>query len=167
MLRIRRSHGKDKKGRGLTHLRNNIAIFIAGYFIAGLATWKIGEHRLFPIFSWSLFSSIPQKNQETFDILIYSHTDQRPAIPFNRASNTMASGQGNIIAIKLIQKLGRAYKQKDMAKFKQLRMLFENNYLTGEVKYELISETYNPIVKLKTGASTTKRLASFISSSSK
>ncbi len=62
----------------------------------------------------------------------------------------------------MIQRLGRAVDKGRTGEVADLRRLLEQNYLRGQVRYELLFERYDPLDKWKTGKSQeTRRLASF------
>lgn len=153
---------KKEKILNLRRLQKMLSIFVFMYLVVGIATVKVGE--IFPVFSWSLFSQIPSKNQRQFDIFIHGNNEKsiNPPIQFNQAPDFTVKNQKNTAAVNLIQQLGIAYTTNNEEEFIQLQTLFEKNYLMDKVKYELISETYHPIKKLKTGESTVKHLKFFL-----
>ena len=52
---------------------------------------------------------------------------------------------------KVIQRLGRASERGEADQVEHYRRLLEQNYLGGEIRYELIFERYNPLTKWRTG----------------
>ncbi|PZD74015.1 hypothetical protein C1752_01762 [Acaryochloris thomasi RCC1774] len=97
-------------------------------------------------------------------MIVYEHNGKgiHPPVTFNKAPDSIAPSR-DINAVVVIQKMGKSYLKDDSAGFERFQNLFEKNYLKGEVKYELISETYNPVDKYKSGESKVRHLDYFVS----
>ena len=125
----------------------NLPLFLP--FLIGIGSQLLIKREIFPIFSWFLFSRTP--NQEThFKIVIYKHNNQtlNPPISFHQAPQSIAQS-GVISATFVIDKLGNSYLQGKQEDIKKQRQILENNYLNGNVEYELIRESFDPIKKWK------------------
>lgn len=107
------------------------------YFFIGKLTdyMRIGE--IFPIYSWQLFSFVPQKSITEFAIQI-----QETSALFQAPS---------VAAHTLIQKLGKAQTRNNSIKVEQFRKEFEEYYLKQPVKYDLILITFNPLERWRNG----------------
>ncbi len=155
MVTAKRSH----RPTPLRQTQRFLILVILVYFFAGTVSQKLipGVDEIFPLFGWSLFSKIPNQSR-TYTVWIHEHDGRKldPPLEFLRAPDAVVTGN-RYIARKLIQRLGRAHEQGDMAAVAGLRQLFEANYLHGKVTYELRFERYQPLEKWRTGKSQDSR----------
>lgn len=137
----------------LRRLRRALIAILIVYFVAGNASQKLvpGVDEIFPFFGWSLFSSVPNEDRR-FTILIAAHDGRvfDPPVPFLQAPDDVVVGN-RFVGRKVIDKMGRAKKRGRGRKVKKYRSLLEENYLRGQVRYDLIYERYDPLEKWKTG----------------
>ncbi|HEV7504353.1 MAG TPA: hypothetical protein VGS07_05550 [Thermoanaerobaculia bacterium] len=143
----------------LRRLRRRLALLVLVYFFAGVASQKLvrGVDEIIPLFGWSLFSKVPNEASR-YTLLIHRHKKQvlNPPVSFLHAPDTIVVGN-RYVGRKVIQRLGRAIERHKTAEVEDLRRLFEENYLSGRVRYELVFERYNPMQKWKTGANLEER----------
>ncbi|MBJ93724.1 MAG: hypothetical protein CMP23_04530 [Rickettsiales bacterium] len=130
--------------------------FFCAYILAACCIKKFKEgNEIFPIFTWSLFSSIPARESQSYAVQIVE-VDGRsfdPPLDFMMAKELL-SGAGDINAHYLILRLGKAIDQDGQSEARELRRLFESNYLDGshaQLKYQVIVNRFNPVEKWKTG----------------
>lgn len=145
--------------RPLRKLQRRLVWVLVVYLLGGTISQKLvpGVDEIFPFFGWSLFSRIPALDSR-YELVIHSHNRNRfePAETFLLAPPRVVSGDRNI-GRKLIQSLGEAREDGDAEEFERLRALLESNYLLGRVEYELVFESYDPLVKWRTGEVTERR----------
>ena len=142
-----------------------ISILIA-YSIVGiiLQLFVSGRNEIFPVFSWALFSRVPNKIIE-YNIVITS-VDGQPlhtVLTYNKASEWFTKSN-SINAYYVIQTLGRAVYSGDANQVKEVRKYFEPLYLgdVNTVEYELIKLTIDPLKLKKYGlVENIQNLASF------
>lgn len=143
----------------LRPLRRRLLVTLVVYGLAGTASQKMvpGVDEIFPLFGWSLFSKVPNQDSRYW-IVIRRHEGRQidPPVAFLQAPDSIATGN-RYIARKLIQRLGRAHDRGDREGLAMLRRLLEQNYLKGNVRYELLFERYDPLAKWRTGADLERR----------
>ena len=143
----------------LRQLRRRLILILVVYFVAGTASQKLlpGIDEIFPFFGWSLFSMVPGQDSR-YEILIHRHNGRElvPAQAYLSAPRSMTAGD-RYLGRKLIQRMGRAREEGETEKEERLRRLLERNYLAGRMEYELVFESYDPLLKWKTGENTGQR----------
>lgn len=147
------------KRRPLNARRRWIVLGLAAYFVAGTASQKLlpGIDEVFPLFGWSLFSKVPNTgNRYTVVISRQDGSAVEPPVLFLEAPESIVRGN-RYIASKLIERIGRAEDEGDRPRANHLRGVFEANYLRGEVRYELIHETYDLLEKWTDGTNLERR----------
>lgn len=143
----------------LRRLRRRLAFLVLVYCFAGAASQKLvrGVNEIIPLYGWSLFSKVPNEDSR-YALLVHRHKEQTldPPVSFLHAPDTIVTGN-RYVGRKVIQRLGRAVERHKADEIEDLRRLLEQNYLSGQVRYELIFERYNPMQKWKTGANLEER----------
>lgn len=143
----------------LRRQRRRLTCLIVVYFFVGAASQKLvpGVDEIFPFYGWSLFSKVPNRDSR-YTVLLHAHEGRtlEPPIPFLHAPESMVVGN-RFIGRKLIQRLGGAQDRGEAAEVETLRKLLEESYLLGEVRYELVFESYNPLQKWLTGENDEQR----------
>ena len=143
----------------LRFLNRSVTIVLVGYaVISTAASFYIGGFRtqpseeLFPFFTWSLFSWVPDtRNLYVVEVIrLDGQTFQPPRdmrdIPVFADKTTLAS--------KATQSLGRTRGQDEA-----LRQTFETRYLKNrEVVYRLVRESYNPLDRWRNGSVDERRI---------
>lgn len=145
--------------RFLRRLRWQLTLLVVVYFFAGAASQKLlpGIDEIIPLYGWSLFSKVPNEDSR-FVLLIHRQKKRnfKPPVPFLHAPETLVTGN-RYVGRKVIQRLGRAIEKGQADKVRDLRLLLEQSYLVGRVRYELVFERYDPVQKWKTGANLESR----------
>jgi len=147
----------DQQARShpLRQLRRLLVSFLIVYFVAGNVSQKMipGVDEIFPFFGWSLFSKVPG-HESRYEVVIHRHNGRElaPAQAYLSAPPSMVAGD-RYVGRKVLQQLGKALDEGESTKAERLRRLFERNYLRGPLEYELVFESYDPLIKWKTGES--------------
>lgn len=120
---------------------------LALYFIVGSVSWFVFRVEYYPIFSWDLFSRVP--NTVTDYGLLITAVDQAPLdqqLYFEEASMLFAD-TNSIIASNMIQGIGYNTTVGNKADAEALRIQFESLYFEAyqSVTYEIVQRTYTPI----------------------
>ncbi len=143
----------------LRRLRRRLVVVLIVYCVGGAVSQKLlpGVDEIIPFFGWSLFSRVPPVGSR-YELMIHRHQGRAVAPPaaFLRAPERMVKGD-RYLAHKVIAKLGAALDEGDGAEAERLRRLLERNYLAGAVEYEVVFESYDPLVKWRTGESLERR----------
>jgi hypothetical protein len=144
----------------LRSLERRLVFLVLVYAVAGVVSQKLvpGVDEIFPFFSWSLFSGVPNRVDD-YTILIDEQDGRTldPPVELLRAPASIAMGNRSI-ARKVIQNLGSAQESGDTAEAARLARVLESEYLRGRVRYRLVFERYEPLVKWKTGADEERRV---------
>ena len=125
-----------------------------GLFLWGSA-WSILEGETFPIFSWSLFSTVAQPTSSDAAVLMLEIDGRQFEPPLDFMSSfEIVPHAGNITVYYVIQ--GMARETLDDAaggSAGKYRNLFEHQYLNfykRRIRYELVQRSYDPIERWKT-----------------
>lgn len=133
-----------------------VLFFISASLYLGFS----GKRDAFPLFSWALFTYVP--NYETDFGLLITHLDGRELQPPRDFMELgVFSGAGNIRAYFSLQDLGGAILNKEPERIESLRRSFEEQYLqgySGEVRYLIIARRFDPVDKWRTGKYKPKRV---------
>lgn len=137
----------------LRKLQKRLALIVIVYFFAGSASQKLMPFdidEVFPFFGWSLFTKVPNE-EVTYTLRIDEHDGvAQPGISFLRAPGNMVVGD-RYIARKVIQHLGKATFRGETEEVLRQRQLLEDTWLRGQVRYRLVREVYDPLLKWRTG----------------
>ena len=131
--------------------RKFILIVIFSYFIAGISIGflNVKDEEVFPFFSWSLFSRIPNRGyQYSVQITEYNGQIIKPVL-FQKASSIVNKSHSSE-PDRIIQNMGKNF-DKNTQEFEKMKNLLEGNYLGNTTKYNLVLLTYDPLQKWKTG----------------
>ena len=142
----------------LRRRRRHLVLILIVYCIGGTVSQKVLRvDEIFPFFGWSLFTKVPNIDQR-YEILIHRHrrTELDPPVPYLRASDSMAT-DNRYHGRKVIQALGKAFEEGDEAGVRERRRQLETNYLRGQVRYELVFESYDPYEKWRSGENLERR----------
>jgi predicted DCC family thiol-disulfide oxidoreductase YuxK len=135
---------------------NTFNLFIIGfiflYFMVGTITGFLGVKEIFPFFSWSLFSRVPNKTTSEYAVIVSTYNGMTVFPPrlFQEAKEIIHESE-SIIARRLIQDFGKAYQNMEIREADELRKLFEANFIKSPAKYRLIRMIHNPVERWKTG----------------
>jgi len=110
-----------------------------------------GKNEIFPIFTWSLFAKIPNKLVD-YELKIISYDGEIfTSAEYLYQSDHFSRGVKSITNFKLIQKYGKAVKNKNQKNIKKYQQLINNIvFHDKEVKYVLVKRTFDPIKRWNT-----------------
>lgn len=140
-------------------------LLVLGYIAMALILGLSFFHReIFPVFSWSLFSTVAEKKAE-FAVLVTGMDGKTLETPleFMESEGTFP-GAGSIRAYYTIQNLGAATLRRRGDDIERLRRVFEQNYLASEgreVHYRLIFRSFDPVERWRGGSYTFRPVADF------
>jgi hypothetical protein len=153
--------------REYRRIRNGVAMFLAAYFLGGLLTLLLPQMEVFPVYSWFLFSLVPQSGPQYG--LLLTQVDGRevdPPLLYQEAEGWVDLPHSPTV-FKLTQQLGAAVEHGG-ADAKRCRELLEHNWLPPKTRYELVRINGDPIARMRHGEyEITRRLAKFSSAEAK
>ena len=125
----------------------------------GLFLWgsvrALFKGETFPIFSWHLFSLVPQPDSSDAAVFILEIDGRlfEPPLDF-MSSFEVVPNAGNITVYFVIQKMAREYQTDSTGRSAgKYRSLFELQYLDfyeRRIRYELVERSYDPVELWKT-----------------
>lgn len=140
-------------------LRGWVALFLAGYFVLGLATVMLPQQEVFPVYSWFLFPLVPGQQtryalrlQEAQGPLLYQDAEGFVANPHS------------VTVDELVQRLGRAVEQGRTNEQQHICQVLEKNHLPSPCRYELVSIVFDPLIRWHTGRHEVRPIAQYQSS---
>lgn len=112
------------------------------------------NENLYPLFSWNLFSHIPNEVQTyTIAILSYNHTTYNPPLAFDKKLFLLSSVHRSPNEFTwAIGELGRALATQDTDAVKTYRTLVEVLFRGMPAQYEVRHAIYDPITLWETGS---------------
>lgn len=140
--------------RSYRRLQAAIAALIVAYVVVSTAI-KVGPgpSEIFPVFSWSLFSHVPNLRHD-YGLLILA-VDGRGDDPPRYIEETRGvfPRAHRAVRARNIQELGRAASENDWVRARDIRRFIEPLYL-GErrlVRYAIVRRAYDPLERWKRG----------------
>jgi len=127
--------------------------FLVVYFVVGKYTERLPEAEWYPFFSWTLFSKIPALNEE-YAVRIHEYEGKifDPPIFFSQTQGVYSVSNTSITEYHfMIQLLGRSLKRNQEDEIIRRRQIFEANFLSHPVIYEVVKIKYDSIKYWKTG----------------
>jgi hypothetical protein len=144
----------------LNAIRRQLLIaIVVGHVLASLALGFTSafDQEIFPIFSWRLFSRVPNHSRRhTLLIQNYNGADF-PENCFLEKSEIIKESE-LVTVSKLTQRLGTAVRRMDKSQERALLEQLTTNYLTGTVRFQLVEIEYDPIARRKSGELIRSRL---------
>jgi hypothetical protein len=140
-----------------------VALFLAGYFVLGLATLALPRQEVFPCYSWFLFALVPGQESQ-YALRLEEVRGQKLAEPvlFQDADN-LVDEPHNVMMRDLVQQFGVAVERGQTDEQARLRRVMEKNYLPTPCRYELVVLTYEPLTRWRTGRCDIRTLAEYSS----
>jgi hypothetical protein len=138
--------------------------FLVAMVLIGYAAIPLPGNELFPFYSWSMFSLVPSE-KNAFTVFIHEVNGQ-PLLPpreFQQAGQ-LVHAPHSVVAYKVIQKLGDAYKNGTPQAQAQMKELFEKNYLPQPMRYALVHMNYDPLTRWKNGGRTLEPMFEWVRS---
>jgi len=128
-----------------------VALFLAGYFVLGLATLALPRQEVFPCYSWFLFALVPGRESQ-YAVRLQEVRGQKLAEPvlFQDADNFVDEPH-NVMVRDLVQQWGTAIEKGRLDEQAHLRRVMEKDYLPTPCRYELVVLTYEPLTRWRTG----------------
>ena len=136
--------------REYRRIRNGVALFLAAYFVGGLLTLLLPQREVFPVYSWFLFSLVPQSGPQ-YGLLLKEVDGQElgPPVLYQDAEGWIETPHSETV-FKLVQQLGEALEHQDVA-VKKYRELLDHEWLPPRTRYELVTINTDPIKRWKRG----------------
>lgn len=140
-----------------------VTLFLAGYFVLGLATLALPRGEVFPCYSWFLFELVPGRESQ-YAVRLREVHGQKLAEPvlFQDAEDFVAEPH-NVMMRDLVQQLGAEVEKGRMDEQVRLRRVMEKDYLPTPCRYELVVLTYEPLIRWRTGRYDVRSLAEYSS----
>lgn len=146
-------------------MRIFVISFLILYFILGKSTDYFRTGEIFPIYSWQLFSFVPQKTITEFAIEIQELQGKKLETPqLFQNMRSIIPGASLFTAYRTIQNLGRAQTRNNSIKTEKLKKQFEDLYLKLPAKYDLIQITFDPLERWENGTYQKTHIKTFYSS---
>lgn len=140
-----------------------ISYACSGAILAISSTLIKSANEIFPVFSWSLFTFIPNDFHDyALRIIAIDNENLNPTLYFQDAGHWFPETD-SMSAYDSIQKLGTAVSAKDVKRIEEVRQFLEPIYL-GEVKsvsYEIVERSFDPLDRWKYGKFNTVRSLGF------
>lgn len=132
-----------------------IVLIVIAYVTIGVSLEFsiMNSKEIFPIFSWSLYSKIPN-TVEIFSLKITQLNGKKLNTPlFFEDSHSLFHDANSVQAYQTIQDLGWSINRGDIDRGNEIRRYLEEIYLGGykNIKYELVKRSFNPLNRLKSG----------------
>ena len=118
---------------------------------------------VFPCYSWFLFALVPGR-ESSYALRLLEVRGQKLAEPvlFQEAEGYVENPH-DVTVRELAQQLGAATEHGRMDEQGRVRQILEKNRLPSPCRYELVSMTYDPLVRWRTGRYEIRSLAQFTS----
>ena|ERR1017187_3095136 len=145
-------------------LRGWVVLFLAGYFVLGLATVLLPRQEVFPVYSWFLFPLVPGL-QTRYALRLQEAHGQRldPPLLYQDAENYVTNPH-SVTVDELVQQLGLVVEKARTDEQRRIRQVLEKNHLPAPCRYELVAITFDPLVRWHTGRYEVRPLAQYLSS---
>jgi hypothetical protein len=136
--------------REYRRLCSGVAVLLAAYFVGGLLTLALPQREVFPVYSWFLFSLVPQSGSQ-YGLLLKEVDGQElaPPVLYQDAEGWIETPH-SVTVFKLVQQLGAALEH-DGPDAQRFRELLENEWLLPQTRYEIVTINVDPIARWKTG----------------
>jgi hypothetical protein len=145
-------------------LRGWVALFLAGYFVLGLATVMLPQQEVFPVYSWFLFPLVPGQ-QTRYALRLREARGQKFATPLlYQDAEGFVVNPHSVTVDELVQQLGRAVEQGRTNEQQHICQVLERNHLPPQCQYELVTIIFDPLVRWRTGQYEVRPIAQYQSS---
>ena len=124
-----------------------VGLFLAGHLVgSALVRFARPSGEVFPLFSWTLFLSVPNEVTEAgIEILEVDGEVLDPPRMYQEARDRFRRA-GDITVDKLVHGMARAHHQREEGRLSELRSVLEDRFLDGErVRYRLIERVSAPL----------------------
>jgi hypothetical protein len=138
-----------------------VAFFLAAYFAGGLLTLLHPHQEVFPVYSWFLFSLVPQQ-QTRYALLLREIRGKILEKPlYYEEADGLVPAPHSVTAYELVQQFGAATQSHDEEQQQRLRRVLESNSLPPRTRYDLMEITFDPLTRWRTGEHRAERLSTF------
>jgi hypothetical protein len=145
-------------------LRGWVALFLAGYFVLGLATAILPQQEVFPVYSWFLFPLVPGQ-QTRYALRLLETPGQKFATPLlYQDAEGLVANPHSVTVDELVQQLGLAVKTGKTDEQQRLRQVLEKNHLPSQCQYELVTIVFDPLGRWRTKQYEIRSIAQYRSS---
>jgi hypothetical protein len=145
-------------------LRGWVALFLTSYFVLGLATARLPQQEVFPVYSWFLFPLVPGQ-QTRYALRLLDVPGQKFAAPLlYQDAEGFVTNPHSVTVDELVQQLGLVVKTRKADEQQRLRRVLEGNYLPSQCHYELVTIVFDPLVRWHTGRYEVRSIAQYQSS---
>lgn len=121
-------------------------------------------NEIFPVFSWSLFTWIPNDFRDyALRVIAVDNENLHPTLYFQEAGYWFPETH-SMPAYDSIQKLGAAVAANDAKRIEEIRQFLEPIYLGGvkSVRYDVVERSFDPLERWECGEfNTVRSLSSF------
>ena len=132
-------------------LVRSICWFLVIYFVGGLLGALTPKHEIFPVSSWFLFPVTPNPDTK-FALRLYRVEGKTLEPPrFYEEADGIVSDPRSIDVYEAVQMLGKAERRGDLPVIARIRRIIDSNSVMPPCRYELVTVTYDPVERWKTG----------------
>lgn len=132
----------------------SLALLLLLYVSIAVSTHLTKQPEIFPFFSWSLFSSVPQPEKTNYGLRLIAVDGKTLQTPlFFEEGEQYFAGANSIMAMTTIRRLARAIEAGNAGQIVEYQTFFEEMFLAeaSDVAYEVVRRTYNPVERWRTG----------------
>ena len=132
-----------------------VAVVLCGYAVAAVVLKASLRHEaeVFPVFAWSVFTTVPAENAEyALRILAVAGDALDPPRFYEEVPSFFPESQ-RVEVFWIAQRLGRALDSGDVERIRAHRLLLERQHLRGRgtLQYEIVHRTFNTLARWSTG----------------
>lgn len=128
-----------------------VTLFLAGYFVLGLATLAVPGGEVFPCYSWFLFALVPGRETQYAVRLLEVRGQKLPEPLLFQDAEGLVAEPHSVVVRDLARQFGMALEEGRLDEQARLRRALEKNYLPTPCRYELVVMTYGPLTRWRTG----------------
>ncbi|HUJ71931.1 MAG TPA: hypothetical protein VLZ30_06780 [Verrucomicrobiae bacterium] len=144
-------------------LRGWVALFLAGYFALGFSTLLLPGREIFPVSSWSLFALVPGQ-ESRYALRLLEAGGQKLAEPvLYQDAEGLVANPHSVAVREIVQQFGLAVEQGRIQEQLRIRRMLEKDHLPSPCRYELVTISYDPLVRWRTGRYEVRPLAHYAS----
>jgi hypothetical protein len=127
----------------------------------GLLTLFHPAREVFPVYSWFLFSLVPQ-HQTRYALLLREVRGESLDQPrYYEEADGLVPAPHSVIMYELVQQFGGAVESHQNEQAQRLQKLLESNFLPPATRYDLVKTTFDPLTRWKTGQQQVEHLNTF------
>jgi hypothetical protein len=136
---------------------------LAGYFVCGLLTLLLPRQEAFPVYSWFLFPLAPGR-QTRYALRLQQVNGQTLDSPrLYQDAGEFVADPHSVTVDELVQQLGSAVQQGRAEDQRRIRLLLEKDHLPSPCRYELVTISFDPLIRWRTGLCAIRPVAQYAS----